>query len=166
MSAIKYPYLPPGREIRYVTLDNDYMRLAYETARRESREKKMPNCAVIVQQDGLVIGTGLLGSVYHEQNGCERVRLGCKHGEGYDLCEGCDPRWHGEAQALRDAESHGIDPNGADLYLWGHWFCCRHCWKAMEDAGIRHVYLLQGSEILFNREALGNIVGAQFTFAM
>lgn len=49
-----------------------------------------------------------------------------------------------------------------DLYLWGHWWFCEPCWNAMIEAGIRDVYLLENSEVLFNKAHPENIIGRQF----
>lgn len=158
---IKYPYLPKGRIIRYIPANNRFMSMAREYAKEHSLDRTMPNCAVIVR-DGDVIGIGANGSNYHDTHGCKRADLGCKTGERYELCEGCHPHNHGEQKALADAKEKGNNTRGADLYLWGHWWCCKPCWNAMEAAGIRDVYLLEDSEILFNREKPGNVVGRQF----
>jgi deoxycytidylate deaminase len=54
--------------------------------------------------------------------------------------------------AIKDVATNGLDCQGADLYLYGHWWCCESCWKAMIAAKIRNVYLLENSENLFNPE--------------
>jgi deoxycytidylate deaminase len=161
MSEVRYPYLPEGRSILYVGPGDLYMILAKEYARHYSSDKKMPNASVIVR-DGQIVGIGSNSSTYHDEHGCRRVELKCRSGEGYDLCEGCSPKSHGEARAIQDAFNNDCATAGADLYLWGHWWCCKDCWQAMIAAGIRQVYLLKGSEVLFNRECPGNIVGYQF----
>lgn len=162
MANIRYPYLPEGRIIEYVPESNQFMAVAKYLASFDSLDKTMPGAAVIVK-DGEIIGGGANGSDYHEKHGCERVRLGCKTGEGYELCEGCHPKNHSEPKAIRDAQNSENETQGADLYLWGHWWCCKWCWNAMIEAGINRVFLLKGSEILFNKEHPGNIVGRQFT---
>ncbi|MFA6604014.1 MAG: deaminase [Patescibacteria group bacterium] len=161
MPGIIYPYLPEGRSICYVGPDRLFMALAKVYAQRHSLDRVMPNAAVLVK-GSRIIGIGANGSDYHDLHGCRRVELKCRSGEGYELCDGCHPRNHGEAKALQSAHSHGHDPRGADLYLWGHWWCCEPCWKLMEAAGIRDVCLLQDSETLFNREHPDNIVDRQF----
>jgi deoxycytidylate deaminase len=158
---ITYPYMPSDSVVAYVHADNDYMQLALDFAREHSLDKTMPNSSVIVR-DGAVLGIGANGSDYHEKHGCERVRLGIPTGQGYELCEGCSPKNHGEPRAIADATQKGNDTQGADLYMWGHWWCCEPCWKAMQNAGIKTIYLLENSEVLFNKEAHGNIVGKQF----
>jgi deoxycytidylate deaminase len=111
--------------------------------------------AVVVLK-GRIVGRGANGSSYHETHECERVRRGIPTGEGYDLCEGCHPKNHAERRAVEEA---GALADGADLYLWGHWWACEPCWNAMIDAGIRDVYVVEGSEHLFNKQDPGNILG-------
>lgn len=161
MSQIGYPYIPEGKVIRYVDASNSYMALAKEFARQNSLDAVMPGAAVIVK-DGVVLGRGTNGSDYHKKHKCQRAILGCKSGEGYELCEGCHPKNHSEPSAIREASTSGNDTNGADLYIWGHWWCCEPCWDAMIRAGISRVFLLENSEVLFNKEHPKNIVGKQF----
>jgi deoxycytidylate deaminase len=159
--TIKYPYLPPGRTIQYVPADNRWMQEAREEARLHSLDDTMKTGAVIVKGNE-IIGRGANGSDYHQKHVCERVRLNVPTGTGYDLCEGCHPKNHAERKAVFDAMKQGYDANDADLYLWGHWWACEPCWNAMIEAGISNVYLLQNSEMLFNKEHHDNIVGRQF----
>src|SRR3989338_4761360 len=159
---IEYPYLPEDRSIDYVYKGNIFMFFASILARQHSLDKTILVAAVIVK-DYQVIGWGANGSDYHTNNQCQRVVLGCKTGEGYELCEGCHPKNHSEAKAIKDVQSRGLlDARGADLYLWGHWWCCKSCCDAMIEAGIRDVYLLDRSYILFNKNHPDNIVERQF----
>lgn len=159
---IAYPYMPNEGRIVYESADNEYMEVAKAFAAAESLDEHMPNASVIVK-DGSIVGRGANGSTYHQEHGCERVRLGIPTGQGYELCEGCHPKNHSEAKAIKNAQENGItDLQDADLYLWGHWWCCEPCWKAMLAHGIKTVHLLKHSEVLFNKAALGNIVGKQF----
>ena len=159
---ITYPYLPAGRSILYVPADNQFMQIAKAFAQEHSLDKEMPNTSVIVKS-GAVIAIGANGSDYHLTHECERVKQHIPSGQGYELCEGCHPKNHGEQSAIHDAEVKGVDTHGADLYLWGHWWCCEPCWNAIMAAGIKNVYLLKGSEVLFNKSHPDNIVGRQFT---
>lgn len=161
MMNIQYPYLPEGRTIKYVPLTNEFMARAKEVSRLYSLDKVMPGGAVVVK-DNIIIGEDANGSDYHETHECERVKQGCASGQGYELCEGCHPDNHSERSAIIDARAQGNDPKDADLYLWGHWWCCEPCWTAMIEAGIRDVYLLEGSEKLFDKNHPENIVGKQF----
>jgi len=160
-SEIEYPYLPEGRRIKYVSQDNQFILMARKFAQENSLDKTMPGSAIIVK-DGEVIGIGANGSEYHKSNECERVKLGCKSGTGYELCEGCHPKNHSEPSAIRDAISKGNDTKDADLYLWGHWWFCVDCWNTMIEARIKNVYLLEGSEKLFNKDNSENVIGRQF----
>ncbi len=159
-----YPYMPEGKTFEFVPADNEYMLEARQVAQEQSLDKVMPTGTVLVK-DGEVIGRGANGSTYHETDGCERVRQNIPTGQGYELCEGCDPKNHSEPQAIADAESQGQDTEGAAAYLWGHWWCCEPCWTAMIRAGINKVVLMENSEVLFNKEATGNVVGKQFELA-
>lgn len=159
--SIIYPYLPKGNDILYVSEDNEFIKIAKQFAKDNSLDKVMPNSSVIVK-DNKIIGIGANGSDYHEKHGCYRKEHNLPTGEGYELCEGCSPKNHGEAQAIKDALSKGNNPNGADLYLWGHWWCCKPCWDAMINSGIKNIYLLDKSEILFNKDNPDNIIGYQF----
>lgn len=161
MANIPYPYLPEGRKFEYVPSDNQFIRIARFFARLQSLDKTMPGAAVVVKDDE-ILGIGANGSDYHGKHGCERVRRKCKTGEGYELCEGCHPKNHSEPRAILNTELLGYDPQDADLYLWGHWWCCKCCWDTMIEAGINNVYLMENSEVLFNKQHPDNIVGKQF----
>lgn len=67
--------------------------------------------------------------------------MNVKSGTKYWLCPGCNTHNHAEQKALADAHKKGEPVEGADIYLWGHTYCCRWCWKAMLKAGIKDVYL-------------------------
>ncbi len=159
---IEYPYLPEGRKIRYVAMDNVFIQKAKTFAKEHSLDETMPNASVIVK-NGEIIAQGANGSDYHKTHECERVKQGIPTGQEYELCEGCHPKNHGEQTALKDAKEKGLDVSGADLYMWGHWWCCQPCWDAMIEVGISEVYLPEGSEILFNKSNPDNIVGRQFS---
>lgn len=158
--AITYPYLPEGKTIEYVPADNEFMQVARSYACEHSLDKTIQTGSVVVK-DGEVIGKGANGSDYHETNECERVKQNIPTGEGYELCEGCHPKNHSEPRAIQNAKENGHDPDQADLYLWGHWWCCEPCWNAMIAGGIRQVYLVEGSEELFDKKHSNNIIGNQ-----
>ena len=158
---IKYPYLPEGRSILYVSGDNEYMAMAREYAKKYKSNLTQPGGAVVVKSDE-VLGIGSIGNNEAHIAGCIRVKMNMPTGQGYELCEGCSPMFHSEPSAIRDANKNGKDTNGADLYLWGHWWCCQDCWNSMIEAGIKNVYLLEGSEELFNKASPNNILGRQF----
>jgi deoxycytidylate deaminase len=157
-NTIAYPYIPDGKSIAYVTEDDGYMQEAQSEALEHSLDVAVKTGAVVVR-GAQIIGRGANGSDYHKTHECERVKQGIPTGQGYELCEGCSPKNHAEPKAIADALSHGADTQGADLYLWGHWWCCEPCWNTMVGAGISNVYLLRGSEVLFNKSNPNNILG-------
>lgn len=147
MSKIVYPYLPPGREILYVAEDNAYMFIAkmFSTAYGCI---KQPTGAVVVGWDA-VLGAGSNAGRRAE----ECPRWGSPTGENYVLCRTvCRQESHAEVAALSDALNKGRIVSGADLYLYGHWWCCKDCWDKMIAAGIRRLYLLEKSWEIFNPE--------------
>ncbi len=162
--TINYPFIPKGREIKYVDNSNRFIREAKEYARLNSLDKNMPTGSVVVY-DGKAIGYGANGSDYHDKHGCERVRRGTPTGEGYELCEGCHPKNHSEPKAIKDAKEKNpkTDLNKANLYLWGHWWACEPCWKTIQEAGIKNIYLVSGSHKSFNKKHPENVIGRQFT---
>ena len=158
---IEYPYIPDGRTILYVDEGNQFMLAAKELAKKYRSNLAQPGGAVVVQ-DGKIIGMGSIGNNPAHVAGCVRVTLDMPTGQGYELCDGCDPKNHSEPSAIRDAIANEHDTVGGDLYLWGHWWCCEPCWDAIEEAGIKNVYLMEGSESLFNKGHRDNIIGKQF----
>lgn len=156
-AQISYPYLPDDGSIKYVSADDPFMNAAKGIS-EESFVPQQPIGSVIVK-DGVIIGHGANGNDYHEKSGCERVRQNMPTGQGYELCEGCHPKDHSEPTAIRAAQAQGHeDLSNAEIYLWGHWWCCESCWNAMLSVGIHVVHLLEDSEILFNKDAPGNIL--------
>jgi deoxycytidylate deaminase len=157
--TITYPYLPEGRKINYVPADNPFMREAQKVRNEESTESRHPTGAVIVK-NGIVIGKGANQSKIRNPQSlklhskyCIRRMLGVPTGTKYWLCPGCATHHqHAESRATADVKKRGVDARGADLYLYGHWWACEPCWNAMIDAGIANVYLLEGSEELFNKK--------------
>ena len=153
--------MPPDRRIHYVPAGNEYMQLAKKFSKENSLDKTMPTTSVLVR-DGKVIAMGANGSDYHRNNICERVKQKIPTGQGYELCEGCHPKNHSESKAIRDAIAKNEKVEGADHYLWGHWWCCQPCWDAMLSHNIANVYLMEGSEKFFDKNHPENIVGRQF----
>ncbi len=159
--TIAYPYIPAGKTILYVGEDNKLMAAAKEFARANNTVKHIGGAVIV--KNGRIIGRGSNGAGYHKAHGCMREKMNVPTGTRYDLCKGCSYEFHSEASAIRDAKESGEDTRGSDLYLWGHWWACEPCWKAMAEAGIAHVYLLEGSERLFNKNHPDNIIDRQFS---
>lgn len=108
--------------------------------------------------DGTVLGVGNNYSFDHRYNGCERARRGCKSGEGYDLCSGCQPVWHAEQVVIwyvknRYGKLAGQLLSQSTLYMWGHYHVCDACWKALDEVGIKNVVLVDRAEELFDSKS-------------
>lgn len=143
----RYPYIPEGKSINYVPETNKYMFLARKIA-EESGCVKQPTGAVIVK-DSKVLSIG--NNSGKKVNVCPRSLVGSKTGENYHLCrEICKQNGHSEQVAVQNAKKKGTDTRGADMYLWGHWWCCEPCWNAIISVGINRVFLQLGSEREFN----------------
>ena len=152
ISPKQFPFQPPfGCVIKYVPREHPFMLAAAEMIKRSGCAKH-PVGAVLVR-GGLIIGRGANGSMRADTRHtvCERVRRGCKTGEGYELCPNCITPGHVEPMTIADARACKQDTNGADLYLFGHWWCCEPCWKIMAEAGIKTVYLVTQATELFDR---------------
>lgn len=167
---IKYPYLPKGKLIKYVDESNQYMARAKEMA-RTSNDQSFPTGAVIVCDGQILVEvfnktylSNLFLKNFHKKY-CLRRILGIPSGQKYWACPGCaSPKNHSEYRAIMALEKkfpQKINSN-LDLYLWGHWWCCKNCWDVMISAGIKNIYLLQGSEILLDINNPNNIMGHQF----
>lgn len=152
------PYIPEGKQFEYVPENNEFMLQAKEVALRESLDKAHPTGSAIVI-DGKVVSVGANGSEYHDMNGCERKRKNMPSGEGYELCEGCHPKNHSEQKAIAKTKEAGINISGAELYLWGHYWCCKSCWDAMLDSGVEKVILLDTADTDFDRNDPDNKIG-------
>ncbi len=156
MSDITYPYLPKGRAILYVPQSDPFMQEAARVRNTISTDHKHPTGAVVVK-DGKIIGQGANQSrlknrafIKLHSTYCIRKMLGIPSGTHYWMCPGCATHYqHAESRAIADAVQKNADTQGADLYLYGHWWACKPCWDTMIAAGIKNVYLLEKSEQLF-----------------
>ncbi|MEK7586046.1 MAG: hypothetical protein AAB477_02340 [Patescibacteria group bacterium] len=166
-SNLKYPYLPNGRVILYVPIDSIYMSAAKEIA-LTSYDRAMPTGAVAVIEGDIIakasnkppLRNNFLVNLHKKY--CIRRIFGIPSGQKYWLCPGCaGSENHAESRVSTELKKKG-NTKPFDLYLWGHWWCCEPCWNAMISAGVKDVYLLDRSEILFNNLNKDNIIGRQF----
>ena len=158
---MKYPYLPEGRTIKQVGLENEFMREAKRLRDELSKERNYPTGAVVVM-NGAIIGRNVneppLKSpklqALHKAGWCVRQWFKIPSGQKYWLCPGCaKSKFHAETRAIKDALKRTKSIAGADLYLYGHWWCCKPCWDNMIRAGIRDVYLVEGAFGLFEKRS-------------
>ena len=154
---IKYPYLPDGRTIVFVSQENPFMAEAKKFMIANSTDLNHSTGAVVVLGDR-IIGHAANQSALknkkllelHKNGLCVRRIFKIPSGQKYWLCPGCASHHnHAEWGAVRDAIKHEKSANGADLYLYGHWWCCKPCWDAMVAAGIKDVYVIEGAYGMF-----------------
>lgn len=90
----------------------------------------------------MVLTTGYNGAprglAHAEEVGCLRDQLGVPSGQRHELCRGL----HAEQNAILQAARHGISIEGAELYCTTH--PCVICLKMILNAGLTHVYYLEG----------------------
>ncbi len=155
----RYPYLPEGRIIKYVPASDSFMKEAMYMRNTFSTDTNHPTGAVVVME-GKIIGKGANQSALknkklielHRNGLCVRKFLKIKSGEKYWLCPGCAScKHHAETRATIDAIKKNGSAKGADLYLYGHWWCCKPCWDSMINAEIRDVYLVDKADDLFKK---------------
>lgn len=154
--------MPEGRSILHVPESNLFMQEAKKAWQELSTDLNHPTGAVVVKY-GKIIGRGANHSIFrwkffvklHAWGICVRKALKIPSGQKYWLCPGCvTNKNHAEASAVRDAlEQKGAKAVfGADVYLHGHWWCCKPCWDKMIEVGIKDVYLLEGAKEKFDRQ--------------
>ena len=84
---------------------------------------------------------------------CPRYEKGCKTGEGYELCKTiCKQTGHAEIIAIQDALKKNHTIKNAQLYLFGHWWCCENCCTTILEHNIQTVYLVENAHQLFTRQ--------------
>jgi deoxycytidylate deaminase len=167
--TLNYPYIPLGREIFYADIDNGFMAKAKEVA-RGSNDQQQPTGAVVVSEGKIIAEASNMNPLsspflirLHKKY-CIRHLFHIPSGQKYWLCPGCaGSENHAESRASKQLLKKGVPQSPADLYLWGHWWCCETCWNNMMKIPIRNIYLLTDSEKLFNLKHPDNILGKQFS---
>lgn len=157
---IPFPYLPDNREIEFVGEDNKFMQVAL-TEKGKSNDQLYPTGAVVVKNDKIVAEahnragyTNKFLIKIHKEGFCFRRWLKIKTGEKYWVCPGCAThKNHAESSIVlrfeREGRLHLLQDT--DLYLAGHWWCCKPCWDNMIRAGIKHVYIMKGAKEKFDK---------------
>lgn len=155
----------------FVPEENQFMQAAKLAAIKHSLTSVFPIGIVAVKEDKVIVEAGN-GNGYHEKNlnspghrkGCvrrylndEREKIGqekFKSGEGYELCPGCHTDSHAEANLIKNAKLLQIyeELNDSDVYMYGHFWCCKPCWEKFLAAGIRNVYLSDDCEKTKDKE--------------
>ncbi len=137
---IDYPYLPQGREIKFVSGENIFINEARKICQKEGCTAH-PTGAVLVKNKK-IIGKG--SNAAKKVKTCPRVLKKSKTGQHYYLCRKvCFQEGHAEAMAIKSAKEKKEEIRGADLYLYGHWWCCKGCWDKIIKEKIKDVYLIE-----------------------
>ncbi len=158
--AIVYPYMPEGRTIVSIPESDPFMQEALKE-KEKSNDQLYATGAVAVKY-GAIIGRAHNRAGYkwkwlidlHRKSFCPRRWFKRKTGTCYWMCPGCATyKKHAETTIVTDAEKAGklSELRGADIYLAGHWWCCKPCWDNMIRAGIRGVYLMAGAKERFDK---------------
>lgn len=156
-----YPYLPEGRTIKYVPISDPFMAEAMKVRDELSTEMNYPTGSVVVLNSQVIGRAGNQAALknkklqeFHRTKLCLRKMFKIPSGQKYWVCPGCAKHeHHAEWGAVRDAIKNNKEIRGADLYLYGHWWCCKPCWDAMIKAGIRDIYLVDGAFELFEKRS-------------
>ncbi len=153
-------YFQNTKFYKFIESDNKFIEMAKQSAIDYSLTSIFP-IGIIAEKDGLIIAKAGNGNGYHENNldtpghrkGCirrylndEREKIGLekfKSGEGFELCPGCHTNSHAEANLINEAKkiNRFSDLKGANIYMYGHFWCCKDCWRKMINAGIKDVFL-------------------------
>ncbi|HXR93733.1 MAG TPA: hypothetical protein VN750_26005 [Steroidobacteraceae bacterium] len=73
---------------------------------------------------------------FRGENDCANPQPVCPRlpGEGYEKCQSiCEQAGHAEAEAVKAAGEHA---KGARAQLWGHYWMCEPCGRALREAGV------------------------------
>lgn len=145
--SINYPYIPKNKTIKYVSDANYFMNQAKNIAENSGCQKQ--STGAIIVKNGKIIAKGC--NAGKKVDICPRITQNYKTGEGYHLCKTiCLQVGHAEKTAISNAKQNLQNTRGANMYLYGHWWCCKDCWDTIIEADINQVYLLNNSHILFN----------------
>lgn len=88
--------------------------------------KRQVRCVIIAANADWFVG----------ENDCANPQAICPRepGEGYAKCQSiCQQAGHAEAEAVKAA---GDAAKGGSAQLWGHYWMCEPCGRALRDAGV------------------------------
>ena len=161
-NAVGFPEdvaIPETLKIHRVSMENPFMQQAFKLA-VENKFEKMTVTASVVVKNGGIIGEGINGNGWHQKHQtCKR--LGSKNiGKDYEYCPGCHPENHSERVALRQAQGKLLRQTrkataDEEIYMYGHWWSCEPCMRAVAAADITNMFLLEDGKPLFDRNASG-----------
>lgn len=162
---------------QYLSDENQFVLAAKKAAIEHSLTSIFP-IGIIAEKDEKIIVEAGNGNGYHENNqdtpghrkGCirrflndEREKNGLnkfKGGEGFELCPGCHTDSHAEANLIKRAKEIGVYENlkDANIYMYGHFWCCKSCWEKMLAAGVKNIYLPKSADKFKDKEEVAKWV--------
>lgn len=89
------------------------------------------------------------GRLFYGSNACDNPQPVCPRepGEGYEKCKTiCRQVGHAEMVALDKAIASGVELKYAHATVGGHYYVCEWCARALRDAGISRILILEKSE--------------------
>lgn len=154
MTPAEWPArVPEGLNVRFASMDDTFMQKAFLYAYKNTFGTMTTTSSVVVLHDE-IIGRGINGDGFHvREQKC--LRIGGTVGQDYESCPGCHPDNHSERVALREAQVTRTSLKNAELYLYGHWWSCEPCMRAILNADIKTIYILENSRPLFDRSLDG-----------
>jgi deoxycytidylate deaminase len=156
---------------KVVPEDNIFMQAAKAAEVKYSQTPIFP-IGIVAVKGGEVVAQAGNGNGYHEKNfetpghrkGCvrrflndEREKQGLpkfKGGEGFEFCPGCHTDSHAEANLTKIAKENNVDLTDADIYMYGHFWCCKPCWEKMLRAGVNDVYIVENADKFADKEVM------------
>lgn len=142
-----YPFIHPQGIIKYANIDNIFIQEAKKISLKSGCVKQATGAVIVVNNEIVARGanSGLKIKI------CPRVLNKCPTGVGYNLCKNiCRQTGHAETVCVDNFKKSNFFGQPAELYLYGHWWCCEPCWNAMIEAGINTVYLTKNATELFS----------------
>ncbi len=149
---VDYPFIPENRDFKFAASDDEFMNQAQKAQQVHAGDPSYPVGAVLVKNGEVIASAGNGYNKGRQMHVCPRLVQECPSGTGYDLCTLHDSPGHAEQMVIQKAKENGLDTEGSDLYMYGHWWACEPCWNAIIEAGVKDVYLLDGADKEFDRD--------------
>lgn len=136
------------------TWDVYFLRFAKLASSRSTCLRRQHGAAIV--KDNQILATGYNASptqLEHCEDECYREKLGIPSGTRYELCRSV----HAEQNAIVQAAKHGVNINGATIYITG--FPCLICTKLIINSGISKIVVIDN--MLPQADAMKVILASQ-----
>lgn len=87
------------------------------------------------------------GMTFYGENICETPQTMCPRvpGEGYEKCKSiCHQKGHAEVAAIAAAHEAGADLALSTATLYGHYWMCEPCGRALAESGVHSIRIILG----------------------